>query len=1117
MSTHDVIDNRNTKLIDHLRTIMDSTESAKFAVGYFFLSGLEGIADKLETMKELKILVGNTTNRETLEQLAEGYRRLELVQDDIERQSYRRRTDARQMAEETAGNVRESIELGDQTDQQERTVHQLVRMIEQKRLKVRIYTKGRLHAKAYIFDYGPIYDLYGKVKDREEKGIGVVGSSNLTLAGVTHNTELNVVVHGNSNHAALTAWFNELWEESEDFDERLLQEMKQSWVLAEVTPYELYLKTLYRLVKDRLDEDATPISLGSKIESKLADFQKTAVRRVSAMIKDYGGGFVADVVGLGKSFIGAAIIKRHEQQGMRPLIICPPPLKEMWEAYNEEYELNAQVLSAGLISNPERAAELLDPEHGRYRDRDFVLIDESHNFRSSETQRYAAVQKFMETGGRKLCLLTATPRNKTAWDVYHQMKLFQLEDKTTIPIDPPDLKSFFRQIENGQKKLPAVLQHVLYRRLRNDIIRWYGFDERTGHKITEETFAAYKRGERRAYVFVGGRKQFFPRRKLETIRYSIEQTYDGLYDKLRGYLGRDATHQQATAIPGELTYARYGLFHYVRPDKCDQERYQVLHRAGRNLRGLVRVLMFKRFESSVYAFRCTVERLLKVHRGFLTAMDAGIVPAGEEAQTILYESDIDDDVELVEALRDVEGKYDLPDFDSDRLRRDIAHDIALLEQMREMVRPITPQRDDKLQTLRSVLKKKVPTGKCLIFTQYADTAAYLEANLTEDVGEDEFAAVYSSDKSKLNVVARFAPRANEDLRRRVKGPELRVVVSTDVLSEGLNLQDCDRIINYDLHWNPVRLIQRFGRIDRIGSDHSEIFGHNFLPEKGIERNLGLEQVLKARINEIHETIGEDSVILDDSEKLNDRAMYAIYEGNAETLSEHEDDEHLDVNPLSEAEELLRDLRSSDPALFNRIASMRDGVRSARKSTVDGYVVFCEAGSGADGERKYQQLFHIDSTGNVVTRDLGRVLSVLACKADEPTLRIPRQLNEYVMQTRRLFAEEVKHRESEYEHAISLSLAQKFVMRELRILFGSIVDEDLKAQINLLERAFRHPLTDAVRKELNQVRRQELTGPALLESLKRIYTRHGLHRWLITDSAARSATVAKVVCSEALST
>ena len=151
MSTHDIIDNRNAKLIDHLRTIMDSTDSAKFAVGYFFLSGLEGIAEKLETMKELKILIGNTTNRETLEQLAEGHRRLELVQGDIERQSYRRRTDARQMADETAANIRGSMELADQTDQQERTIHQLVRMIEEKRLKVRVYTKGRLHAKAYIF------------------------------------------------------------------------------------------------------------------------------------------------------------------------------------------------------------------------------------------------------------------------------------------------------------------------------------------------------------------------------------------------------------------------------------------------------------------------------------------------------------------------------------------------------------------------------------------------------------------------------------------------------------------------------------------------------------------------------------------------------------------------------------------------------------------------------------------------------------------------------------------------------------------------------------------------------------------------------------------------------
>ena len=781
----DVIDNRNTKLIDHLRRIMDSSESAKFAVGYFLLSGLEGIADKLEPMKELRLLIGNTTNRETLEQLAEGYRRLELVQEDLERQNFRRRGEGQRIASETAENIQHSLEVGDQTEKAEQTIHLLVRMIEEKRVKVRISTKGRLHAKAYIFDYGPVYDLYGKVKDREERGIAITGSSNLTLSGVTHNTELNVVVHGNDNHAALTKWFDELWGEAEDFDEKLLQELKQSWVLAEISPYELYLRTLYRLVKDRIDEQRRQITLGSKIEDALADFQKRAVEVVSGMIRQHGGGFVADVVGLGKSFIGAAIVKRQEQQGMRSLIICPAPLVEMWQQYDEEYELNAKVLSMGMISSEDNAAKHLDPEHGDYRDRDFVLIDESHNFRSSETYRYEALQRFLENGAKKVCLLTATPRNKTAWDVYHQIKLFHPNDKTLLQIDPPDLKEYFKRIDSGDKKLPALLQHVLYRRRRNDIVRYYGFDEETDQKVTKETFPQFTSGKRRAYVMVAGKKQFFPRRTLETVRYSIEDTYSGLYDKIRGFLGRPGSIRKQPRGVDELTYARYGLWHYVRPEKRDEERYQVLHRAGANLRGLIRVLLFKRFESSVYAFKCSVDRLIRVHEAFLSAMEAGIVPAGEELQAILYDSDNYEEAELVAALREVEGKYDLADFDRKRLRDDIEHDVDLLSQMSEMVKPITPDKDDKLQVLRKLFQKTIGGGKCLIFTQYRDTAEYLYDNLTSDIDPAELAAVYSSDKSKMTVVARFAPKSNPELWRRAQSrglAELRIVVATDVLS-----------------------------------------------------------------------------------------------------------------------------------------------------------------------------------------------------------------------------------------------------------------------------------------------------------------------------------------------
>ncbi|MGH7964373.1 MAG: phospholipase D-like domain-containing protein, partial [Candidatus Binatia bacterium] len=417
MPTHDIIDNRSEKLVDHINRVLASTEMARFAVGYLFLSGLESIAERLARVKELRLLIGNTTNRETLEQLVEGYRHLELAAEVAEAQAYPKRTEAKRMADETADNIRSSVELMDQTDESEALVKLLVRMIEEKRLKVRVYTKGRMHAKAYIFDYGTIFDERGRPVDRHEKGIAIAGSSNLTLSGVTHNTELNVVVQGNDNHAELVRWFEDLWQESQDFDEALMREIQQSWAVAPVRPYDIYMKTLYTLVKDRLEgEDDKDILWDDEITKRLADFQKVAVRQAAQMVRDYGGAFVADVVGLGKSYIGAAIVKHFERTDhARPLIICPAALVEMWERYNEVYQLNARVLSMGYLREDNNGTANVLLEDVRYRDRDFVLIDESHNLRYPDTQRYKIVQAFLATG-RRCCCLTASPRNKSAWD-----------------------------------------------------------------------------------------------------------------------------------------------------------------------------------------------------------------------------------------------------------------------------------------------------------------------------------------------------------------------------------------------------------------------------------------------------------------------------------------------------------------------------------------------------------------------------------------------------------------------------------------------------------------------------------------------------------------------------
>jgi HKD family nuclease len=351
MPIHDIIDNRDRKLVDQIKRILDSSEAAHFAVGYFFISGFTAIAERLANIKELRLLIGNTSNRETIEQIAQGYRRLELITDKIEAQKYPKRSQEKQISDKTADNIRSSIELMDQTDEAETLVKSLVQMIEEKRLQVRVYTKGNLHAKAYIFDYGTVYDHQGRPLERSEKGIAIVGSSNLTLSGITHNTELNVIIHGNDNHTELTQWFNELWDEAEDFNEALMREMKQSWAGLPVRPYDVYYKTLYTLVKDRL-EDTTPKNLiiDDGISKQLAEFQKVAVNNAVQNIRDYGGAFVSDVVGLGKSFIGAAIVKRFEQEERaRPLIICPAPLIEMWDRYNEVYQLNARVISMGML------------------------------------------------------------------------------------------------------------------------------------------------------------------------------------------------------------------------------------------------------------------------------------------------------------------------------------------------------------------------------------------------------------------------------------------------------------------------------------------------------------------------------------------------------------------------------------------------------------------------------------------------------------------------------------------------------------------------------------------------------------------------------------------------
>jgi superfamily II DNA or RNA helicase len=1117
MPSHDIIDNRKHKLADRITTILSSSEAAHFAVGYFFLSGFEAIAPQLTNIKKLRLLIGNTSDRQTIEQIAQGYRHLELMREHLDSYEYPKQIEIDRMAEEGAAHIRSSLSLMEQTDEAEILVKNLISTIVEGRLEVKIYTKAVLHAKAYIFDYGQIFDSKGKQLARQESGIALVGSSNLSLAGIQHNTELNVVVHGNDNHAELTEWFDELWDEAEDFQTLLMREMQQSWAGRLATPYDVYMKTLYMLVRDRLEETAPEdLIVENKIDKQLADFQQIAVEEAVRKIRQYGGVFVSDVVGLGKSFIGAAIVKRFETlEKARPLIICPPALAAMWERYNEIYQLNARILSLGMLKEDENGLRAL-LENEMYRDRDFVLIDESHNLRNAGTQRYKFLAEFMSTD-RRCCLLTATPRNKSAWDIYHQLKLFHLDDLTQLPIDPPNLKEFFKAVETGKKKLPDLLSHILIRRTRSHILRFHGYDAVTNNKVDPTNFEAYSTGQKKAYVIVGGRKNFFPSRELETIQYDIEDTYQGIYQEIRCYLGAGNNKKRSKKLASELSYARYGLGNYVRKEWQKEKIYSNLQKAGSNLRGLIRVLLFKRFESSVYAFRQTIERLITLHHNFLTGLSQGQILLGKDLESLSLDSLDGEEIDLsiAEAERS-EHYYDIAAFDAELLQKHIQHDLNILQEINKLVEPIAPDRDAKLQTLKIWLAKPNIFGKKqLIFTQYADTAAYLYENLREQ--RDDIDVIYSSSSNKLALVRRFAPKANtKDGKLNNGEKEVQTLIATDVLSEGLNLQDGEIIINYDLHWNPVRLIQRFGRIDRIGSENETIYGYNFLPETALDRNLGLKHKLEQRIKEIHDTIGEDAAILDRNEDLNQDAMYAIYskDNSGKQLNIFDEPDALD---LTEAELILRQLKTDDPQEFDRIANLPNGLRTSRLSFHKGTYVFCEAIDLNDENQKgYQQLYLLDEHGEIISQDIAQILGHLKCTPDDKTAPLPQQHNRMVMNVKQKFAQEVKHRQAQLDTRAKRSPAQRYIIGELKVMYAAKdVPKDRQRKIEALEKCFSNRLTPAIRKELDTIRRERLTGAVLYDRLVLLYQRYDLAHFTTKIGMDISIPIPAIVSSAAL--
>lgn len=419
----------------------------------------------------------------------------------------------------------------------------------------------------------------------------------------------------------------------------------------------------------------------------------------------------------------------------------------------------------------------------------------------------------------------------------------------------------------------------------------------------------------------------FPNPVLDNLEYRLDRVYAkaGSFDKLQELLRQ---HQAA----------RYRATEYLTEEATRKDEYRDLLRARGRIAGLIRALVLKRLESSVEAFRSTVNALIGSNRNFRAALEAGYVPIGNATTRILAGSDFDAE-ELLEVLQQEEQRrqghgqrratlvHSTSDFEKDRWLNDLDEDYETLSEIGEKIKDIGPEDDDKLHSLERFLSRaEVKQGKVLIFSESETTINYLFERLNPDGRHSDIAKLSGSvsREGAANLVRRFSPISN------FASPisEIRILLATDVVSEGQNLQDCARVLNYDLHWNPVRLIQRFGRVDRIGSRHSDIYLHNMWPDLKVDEELSLTDRLRNRIQMFHDLIGLDNRLLSDAERVNEEIMYRIYQDKELPDPNDELDE---VSAAQQAQSRLQLIQRDDPELWKTITGLPDGIRSALKA------------------------------------------------------------------------------------------------------------------------------------------------------------------------------------------
>lgn len=694
--------------------------------------------------------------------------------------------------------------------------------LERDDVEVRRYTDRFLHGKAY---------LLGSSTDAR---VALVSSANLTWSGLTHNLEL-----GLTNYEPLVTkhaidWFDGLWDASIDFKEALAELLFPDASLLD--PQTIYLRALLELHSPESDDPTRP----TRPAIELAEFQRDGYERARAIAREHGGVVYADGVGTGKTEIGLAFIEeRTKEDGVYALVVTPAQLVERWRERIDRARLPAQVISFNQLATDEQLnppgpgiRRRLNNAKDAYR---LIVVDEAHSLRNEDTSWYRAMERLLGGARKEVVLLTATPINNGLWDLYNMVMLFARHDRAFSGAGIDSIRQLFVDAGANERDPENLSPEVLYPLADAVSVR------RDRRFIEREYPGAH---------FPNGIPVRFPKPLLQTVRYDLDAAHPGLFDAI-------------VADIDALSMARY------QPSRYELEPEELAREA--QLAGLIKSGVLKRFESCWFACLQTVERMCLAHEAFLAAWERGAVLPSERLREIAGEGDGEDETGLAALLDDALewGEERSAEEFEPEYRIAVALDLERLRSIAATLRRIDPADDTKLAALRDLLDSS-QAQKVAVFATYAATIHYLDENLPAELGGRVRVTVIGGETSpdeRTEAMGRFAPDTVVEPGYVPPGGEVDLLLATDVISEGQNLQQAQQVVSYDMPWNPQRVVQRNGRVIRLMSEHDEVFLWTMLPKAGeLEELLGLESRIQGKIKAASGVYGMESEVIEELEK-----------------------------------------------------------------------------------------------------------------------------------------------------------------------------------------------------------------------------------------------------------